>query len=223
MKKEKLIKLRILLVFTIVFSLLVCFVDRAAIGPKGTTVGFSHINGFFREIFKFSNPLYVITNIFGYLAILVCLFFGFIGRMQLFKGRSLKKVDRNVIALGVLYIVVILLYVIFEKAEINFRPVIMPGETDPEASFPSSHTMLALVVFCSAPSVLRKYVKDKQLRKIINIVLYVLAGLTVVGRMISGVHWITDIFASIFISATLLYAFFMVLEAIRPKKKVRKQ
>ena len=152
MKKDKLIKLRILAGFTVVFSLLVCFVDRARIGPKGTSVGFSHINGFFRNIFKFSNALYIITNILGYLAILVCLFFGAIGRLQLFNGKSLKKVDRNVIALGVLYIVVILLYVIFEKAEINFRPVIMPGETAPEASFPSSHTMLALTVFCSARS-----------------------------------------------------------------------
>jgi len=222
MKKDKLIKLRILAGFTVIFSLLVCFVDRAPIGPNGTSVGFSHINGFFRNIFKFSNALYVITNILGYLAILVCLFFGFIGRMQLITGKSLKKVDRNVIALGCLYIVVILLYVIFEKAAINSRPVIMPGETAPEASFPSSHTMLALTVFCSAPPVLRKYVKDKQIRKIINIVLYVLAGVTVLGRLLSGVHWFTDILASIFISATLLYAFYIVLDVIKPKKKIHK-
>ena len=222
MKKDKLIKLRILAGFTVIFSLLVCFVDRAPIGPKGTSVGFSHINGFFRNIFKFSNALYVITNILGYLAILVCLFFGFIGRMQLITGKSLKKVDRNVITLGCLYIVVILLYVIFEKAAINSRPVIMPGETAPEASFPSSHTMLALTVFCSAPPVLRKYVKDKQVRKIINIVLYVLAGVTVLGRLLSGVHWFTYILASIFISATLLYAFYIVLDVIRPKKKIHK-
>lgn len=222
MKKDKLIKLGILAGFTVVFSLLVCFVDRAPIGPKASSVGFSHVNGFFRNIFKFNNVLYILTNILGYLAILVCLFFGFIGRMQLFNGKSLKKVDRNVIALGGLYIVVILLYIIFEKAAINYRPVIMPGETELEASFPSSHTMLALTVFCSTPPVLRKYVKDKQIRKIINIVLYVLAGLMVIGRLISGVHWFTDILASIFISATLLYAFYIVLDLIRPKKKIRK-
>ena len=216
MKKDRLIKLGILAAVTVVLSLLVCFVDKATIGPKATVVGMSHINGFFRDIFKFSKPLYVITNLLGYLAILICLCFAGIGRMQLWVGKSLKKVDRNIIAVG------ILLYVIFEKAEINYRPVIMPGENDPEASFPSSHTMLALVVFCSAPWVAAKYIKVAKIRKIFTIVMYVLAGITVVGSLLSGVHWFTDIVAGVLISATLLYAFRIALDMIRPKKKIRK-
>lgn len=223
MKKDRLIKLGILAGVTIIVSLLVCFVDKAVIGPKATAVGMSHINGFFRDIFKFSKFWYVITNLLGYLAIVVCLCFAGIGALQLWMGKSLKKVDRNIIAVGALYIVVILLYVIFEKAEINYRPVIMPGETDPEASFPSSHTMLAMVVFCSAPWVGGRYIKDAKIRKICTIVMYALAAITVVGRLLSGVHWFTDIIASILISATLLYAFRIVLDYIKPKKKaVRK-
>ncbi|MBQ1342483.1 MAG: phosphatase PAP2 family protein, partial [Erysipelotrichaceae bacterium] len=65
-------------------------------------------------------------------------------------------------------------------------------------------------------------VTSKQIRKIISIVLYVLAGITVVGRLLSGVHWFTDILASIFISATLLYAFYIALDVIKPKKKIHK-
>lgn len=223
MKKDRLIKLGILAGVTIIVSLLVCFVDKAPIGPKATVVGMSHINGFFRDIFKFSKFWYVITNLLGYLAILLCLCFDGIGALQLWAGKGLKKVDRNIVALGCLYVVVILLYVIFEKAEINCRPVIMPGETDPEASFPSSHTMLALTVFCSAPWVGSRYLKDANIRKIFTIVMYVLAAVMVVGRLLSGVHWFTDIIASILISATLLYAFRIVLDFIKPKKKtVRK-
>ncbi|MBQ1522473.1 MAG: phosphatase PAP2 family protein, partial [Erysipelotrichaceae bacterium] len=101
--------------------------------------------------------------------------------------------------------------------------IIMPGETEPEASFPTSHTMLALTVFCSAPWVGGRYLKDGNIRKIFTIVMYVLAAVMVVGRLLSGVHWFTDIIASILISATLLYAFRIVLDFIKPKKKtVRK-
>ena len=223
MKKDRLIKLRILAGVTLLFSLLFVLVDKAPIGPKGTVVGFSHFNAFFSKIFTFKNAFYIITNILGYLAILVCIFFGVIGAMQLFNGKSLKKVDRNIIALGCLYVVVIILYVIFEKAELNYRPVILPGDSDSEASFPSSHTMLALVVFCSAPMVIRKYLKDPSLRRIVTIACYVLAALTVIGRILAGVHWMTDIIASVLISATLLYAFKMVLDIIKPKKKIRQQ
>ena len=217
--KKRFIKLGILAGITVIFSILVCCVDKAIIGPTATAVGFSHINGFFAGIFKFNKPLYIITNILGYLAILICLCFAFIGRAQLYLGKSLKKVDRNVIALGVLYAVTIALYIVFEKAEINYRPIIMPGETEPEASFPSSHTMLALVVFISAPWVGKKYIKDPTVMKIATIALYVLAAVTVVGRLLSGVHWFTDIVAGVLISATLLYAFRIALDLIKPKKK----
>lgn len=223
MKKDRFIKLGILAGVTMILSLLVCFVDKGIVGPKATSVGFSHINAFFAGIFTFNKPLYILTNLLGYLAILICLGFAFIGRSQLILGKSLKKVDRNIIALGVLYVVVIALYVIFEKAEINYRPIIMPGETEPEASFPSSHTMLALVVFCSAPWVLYKYIRDQKILKIVTIVMYVLAAITVVGRLLSGVHWFTDIVAGVLISATLLYGFRIALDMIKPKKKTAKK
>ena len=221
MKKDKLLRLLILAGCTFVFCLLVMIIDRQPIGPNGTTVGFAALNGAVSKIFPFKNIFYVLTNLLGYIAILVCLFFAFIGALQLYHGKSLKKVDREIIALGLLYIVVIVLYVLFEKAELNYRPVIIPGDTEPEASFPSSHTMLAMVVFCSAPWILKKYLKDAKIRNIVTICSYVLAALTVLGRILSGVHWITDIIASILISATLLYGFRVVLDIIRPKKAAK--
>ena len=221
MKNEKYRNIIILATVTVVFSLMVILIDKAPIGPANTSVGFSHLNGWVAGIFPFKKGLYTLTNILGYLAILVCVGFGAIGAGQLWVGKSLKKVDRNVIALGVLYIVVIALYVFFEKAEINYRPVIMPNETAPEASFPSSHTMLAMVVFGSAPEVLKKYVRDLKIMNIIKIVCYALAVITVVGRLVAGVHWFTDIIASVLISLTLLEIFKAVLEIIASKKKSR--
>ena len=147
--------------------------------------------------------------------ILVCLFFGGIGFLQLVFRKSLAKVDKVIIAVGVLYVIVIALYVIFEKIPMNFRPVIMPGETEPEASFPSSHTLLAMTVFGSAPWVLDDFFPEENYRRIYKPVFYALAVITVIGRLLSGVHWFTDIIAAALISLTLLEAFKAALDEIK--------
>ena len=219
MKKQKLFDFLVLLAVTVLFCILVCFVDVAAIGPAGTKVGFSHLNGWFRDLIGTNMVLYRITNLLGYLALLVCCGFAFMGGMQLLQGKSLKKVDRNIIAVGVFYVIIIALYLLFEKVAINYRPIIMPGEDAPEASFPSSHTMLALTVFGSAPWIMNRYLKDANVRKIFTAVCWILGILTVVLRLLSGVHWLTDIIAGFLISATLLAGFKIVLAQIKPKKK----
>ena len=114
------------------------------------------------------------------------------------------KVDREILSLGGLYIVVIGLYLFFENVIINYRPIIMPDNTHPEASFPSSHTMLVCVIMGSAAMLINRYFKNKPLNRILRAVCYVIIGVTVVGRLIAGVHWFTDILGGILISVTLL-------------------
>ena len=215
MKKKSFIPAAVLLVVTAVFCGLVFTMDKAAIGPNDTVVGFSGVNGFFANLFPLNETLYRITNYLGYLALLVCDFFGGVGFLQLVFRKSLAKVDKAIIAVGVLYVVVIGLYVFFEKVPVNFRPVIMPGETEPEASFPSSHTLLAMVVFGSAPYVLDWFYEEPNIQKTYRTVFCVLAAITVIGRLISGVHWFTDIIAAVLISLTLLAAFKAVLKELR--------
>ncbi|MBR0138189.1 MAG: phosphatase PAP2 family protein [Erysipelotrichaceae bacterium] len=214
MKKKSFIIAAVLLVVTAVFCGLVFTVDKAAIGPNDTVVGFSLINGFFRNLFPLNEGLYKLTNYLGYLALLVCVFFGGVGFLQLVFRKSLAKVDRIIIAVGVLYAVVIVLYVFFEKVPVNFRPVIMPGESEPEASFPSSHTLLAMTVFGSAPFVLDWFFEEPDIRKTYRIIFWALAAVTVIGRLVSGVHWFTDIIAAILISLTLLAAFWAALKEL---------
>ncbi|MBQ4253336.1 MAG: phosphatase PAP2 family protein [Erysipelotrichaceae bacterium] len=215
MKKKNMIIAAALLAVTVVFCILVFTVDKAPIGPNETVVGFSKLNGFFHEKLPLVTGLYKLTNYLGYLAILVCLFFGGIGFLQLVFRKSLAKVDKVIIVVGVLYVIVIALYVIFEKIPMNFRPVIMPGETEPEASFPSSHTLLAMTVFGSAPWVLDDFFPEENYRRIYKPVFYALAVITVIGRLLSGVHWFTDIIAAALISLTLLAAFKAALDEIK--------
>ena len=80
----------------------------------------------------------------------------------------------------------------------------MPDNTHPEASFPSSHTMLVCVIMGSAAMLINRYIRNKPLNRILRAVCYVIIGVTVVGRLIAGVHWFMDILGGILISVTLL-------------------
>ena len=102
-------------------------------------------------------------------------------------------VSRSILAAGGLYAVFAALYVLFEKVIINYRPMIMEGDEHVEASFPSTHTMLACVVFGSSILLIRRFVKHDILRMVLQILCGIAILTTVVGRLFCGVHWLTDI------------------------------
>ncbi len=189
---------------TVILIALVRLVDVAPIGADGTSIGLSHLNQFVFDLFGVNILWYNITDWLGVAAVLTGFVFAVTGLVQLIKRRSLLKVDREILSLGGLYIVVIGLYLFFENVIINYRPIIMPDNTSPEASFPSSHTMLVCVIMGSAAMLINRYIRNKPLNRILRAVCYVIIGVTVVGRLIAGVHWFTDILGGILISVTLL-------------------
>ncbi len=195
----------ILTITSIVFIFLVKNVDVKAIGPKNSSVGFSSINGFFKNLLGSNMTIYKITEVLGVIALLIVGIYGLIGIIQLIKRKSLFKVDKKIIALGCLYVVVLGMYVLFEKVVINYRPVLIDKVL--EASFPSSHTMLAVCVCMSAIIMNKDYIKNKKYLKYTNICIFILMLLIVLGRFISGVHWFSDIVGGLLISATLLSYF----------------
>lgn len=189
---------------TVILIALVRLVDAAPIGAQGTSIGLSHLNQFVFDLFGVNMLWYNITDWLGVAAVLTGFVFAVTGLVQLIKRRSLLKVDREILSIGGLYIVVIGLYLFFENVIINYRPIIMPDNTSPEASFPSSHTMLVCVIMGSAAMLINRYIINKPLNRILRAVCYVIIGVTVVGRLIAGVHWFTDILGGILISVTLL-------------------
>ena len=204
MKHSRIITAGIGLLLTVILIALVRLVDVAPIGADGTSIGLSHLNQFVFDLFGVNMLWYNITDWLGVAAVLTGFVFAVTGLVQLIKRRSLLKVDREILALGGLYIVVIGLYLFFENVIINYRPIIMPDNTSPEASFPSSHTMLVCVIMGSAAMLINRYIRNKPLNRILRAVCYVIIGVTVVGRLIAGVHWFTDILGGILISVTLL-------------------
>lgn len=203
------------MVLFLIHILLLKNVDVAAVGPQGTSVGLSSLNKAFNEFTGLNMFWYYLTQVMGFVAIAIVILFAVIGVLQLIKRRDIRKVDQCIISAGILYAVMFIFYVIFEKIEINYRPVIMPGDTAPEASFPSSHTMLFCVVIGSVIALLPQYIDDKHNGKIIRAVCSVLMALAVVGRLLSGVHWLTDIVGGILLSLSLLMIF---LAFMKPRK-----
>ena len=115
--------------------------------------------------------------------------------------------------LGAFYSLVGLTYIFFEVVVVNFRPILIDGVL--EASYPSSHTMLALCICISGIIVNNKLFNKNLVLKIVNIALFVLAIVVVITRYLSGAHWITDILGALIISALLLSMAFLILSLSR--------
>ena len=214
-KNGKFLLAGVFALLAVLMLVLVLFVDVAAIGPEGTKVGLSSINKLVHEKIGVNMKLYDITEYLGYLTLLVAACFGALGLWQMIKRKSFFKVDRDILLLGGLYVIVLAIYVFFEKVIVNYRPVIMPDTGVPEASFPSTHTMLAITILGSAILVIGKYVKNQALCVAIKTALAGLMAAIVVGRFVSGVHWFSDIVTSIFLSTALLLLFCGIRESWR--------
>ena len=207
MKKKNMTIAWISFFLFIVLIVLLKVYDVAAVGPEDTKIGFSHLNASFHEMFPLNMTIYKLTEILGYVALLLGAGFALMGFLQLVKGKSLSGVDREIYCLAGLYVVMGVLYVLFEKLVINYRPEILPDEIHPEASFPSSHTMLACVIFGSACTMLSIYMEKSTKRMLMTTALDILIFLTVFGRLICGVHWLTDIIGGVLISVFLVRLF----------------
>jgi undecaprenyl-diphosphatase len=209
-------------VWTVAFAVLIvmlCTYNVVPIGPEGTEIGFSSLNGAVHEALGVSETWYEISEIFGYLAIATAGAFALLGFVQAVKRKSLLKVDKKLIALGGLYAAMAFMYVLFEIVVINYRPIIEAGAQSVEASFPSSHTMLVCVIMGGAFVILKEYVKNKGMRVALQIASLVIAVLTAASRLLSGVHWFTDIIGGVLISLALVTFYSAVCELIESKKE----
>ena len=191
----------------------VCSVDVQAIGPQGSAVGFAGINGFFHNLTGVHMFLYTLTDWLSLIPLAVVAGFGLLGLAQWIRRKQLWKVDRSILVLGGFYLAVMGAYLFFEVFAVNYRPVLIEGVL--EASYPSSTTMLVLYVMPSAMMELRGRMKNSVLKKWVISLMIAFTVLMVFGRLISGVHWLTDIVGGALLSGGLvmLYRFFSNFKA----------
>ena len=186
----------------VLWTVLVRFVDVQAIGPEGSSVGFAALNGLVHGLTGVNWLLYTVTDWLGLVPIAVALGFATLGLVQLIKRKSLWKVDSSILALGVFYIVVMAAYIFFEIVPINYRPTLVDGYL--EASYPSSTTVLVMCVMPTAVMQLNARIKNTFFRRCVIIAIVAFTAFMVIGRLLSGVHWITDIIGGALFSTGLV-------------------
>ncbi len=189
----------------VAWTVAVRYVDKEAIGPQGSCVGFATINASFHALTGVHMALYTITDWLGLVPIAVALYFAVTGFVQLIRRKSLFRVDSNILALGAFYLVVIGVFVFFEFVVVNYRPVLISGIL--EASYPSSTTMLAMSVMPTALLQCDRYLAKKTVRRVVKSAIAVFTAFMVLARLLSGVHWLTDIIGGVLISASLVVAY----------------
>lgn len=206
-EKKKIIVSLILFVVALIYTILVKNIDLAQIGPNGSIVGFSKMNSLISNYIGVNMIWYKITNFIGLISAFLVIYYVLIGIKQFIKE---KKVDDKIIILGIFYIVFAIVYLFFEKIIINYRPTLINGEL--EASYPSSHTLLAICICGSSIIMSKYYINSSKARKVINILTYILMFTIIVGRILSGVHWASDIIGGVLIGLFLLVTFKNLIE-----------
>ena len=197
-----------LLAVFVLWTVLIRFVDVEAIGPRQSSVGFATLNGYIHNLTGVNMSLYIITDWLGLVPIGVAFGFAVLGIVQCIKRKSLLKVDRSILTLGGFYIVVMAVYILFEIVVINYRPTLIDGYL--EASYPSSTTILVMCVMPTAMMQLRTRIKNDLFRRCVMLTITVFITFMVIGRLVSGVHWITDIIGGALFSTAIVLMYYSV-------------
>ena len=204
----------------VLWTVLIRNIDVMNAGPEGTAVGFAALNVWFHRMTGIHMQIYTITDWLGLVPIIICVCFGGLGLTQLIKRRSLLRVDPDILLLGAYYLLVIACYLIFEMIPINYRPILIDGNL--EASYPSSTALLVLSVMPTLKYQADRRIANPMFRKAITIFVIAFSAFMVIGRLISGVHWATDIIGSVFLSFGLFFSY-RVMAEYSGSKKTRQQ
>ena len=183
-------------------------VDVQPIGPQGSAVGFATINGWVHDLTGVHMALYTVTDWLGLVPFGVAIGFALLGLVQWMKRKHLKQVDFSILVLGGFYLLAMAVYALFEVVVINYRPVLINGYL--EASYPSSTTMLVLCVMPTTLVQLNARIKNQTLKRWVGFGITAFILFMVIGRLLSGVHWFTDIIGGALLSAGLVMLYYSI-------------
>ena len=186
------------------WTLLLGVVDVQPIGPNDTKVGFATINGFLHRMTGVNMAIYTVTDWLGLVPVAIGFGFAALGLAQWIRRKSIRKVDFDLWVLGGLYLLMLAVYLLFESVVINYRPVLIHGFL--EVSYPSSTTLLVLCVMPTTMLQLYRRLHRRPLY-ILQAIIVSFMLFMVIGRLLAGVHWLTDIIGGVLLAGgmVLLY------------------
>ena len=99
---------------------------------------------------------------------------------------------------------------LFEYVVINYRPVLIAEVL--EVSYPSSTTLLTMCVMPTAAMQLHLRIQNSAIRRCVVVAILVFTAFMVLGRILSGVHWITDIIGGGLLSGGLVMLYRLIAQ-----------
>ncbi len=201
LNKYSLMGLGFLFIFLILLILLMS-VDKASNIYK--EIGLYNFNKIFLVDY-YNESWDGFSDVILYISILFILGLIIYGIYQLYKRKSLFKVDKDIILTGFGFVFIIIIWFIFDKfIDINYRPIAVNGSA--QTSFPSTHVMLACFSLLATTRIILKR-NTNELKY--NIITYggvsILVILCSLGRILSKMHWTTDVLGAIFISLAIFF------------------
>ena len=199
------------------WTIAIQFIGVKAIGPQNSSVGFATLNQFIHNLTGVNMSLYTITDWLGLVPLGFAMGFALLGFIQWIKRKQILTVDYSILVLGGFYVLVIAMYTFFEMFVVNYRPILINGIL--EASYPSSTTMLVMCIMPTAIMQFNNRIKNETLKKLISVSIIFFILFMVIGRILSGVHWITDIIGGALFSAGIVFMYYAYLQHSNKEKQ----
>lgn len=163
-----------------------------------------------------------ITNIILISSFAVLAIFVVLAIIQWISRKSIKKIDKQLLWMPIPLIVMIIVYLVFDKLLPQIFPDAMPTRPDGsgEYSFPSTHVMVVTTIFFIVSTALPKYIKSKTVCIIFDIVMFALASLVATGRVLANKHSVIDVIGAVVFAFIFLEIYILCLK--KHKKTTKK-
>ncbi len=215
MKKEKVLLWTAVGFFGAFIALLlsVLFIDVQAVGPQSSKIGWATVNKGIHDFLGVNETWDKITDALAAVAILSAAAMAGLGVYQLIERKDIKKVDGDLLWLCGFSVAVIFFYVLFEVIAVNYRPILTGDGLEP--SFPSTHTMFSVFVMGGAAYQCLKRIPLKGWNWVGFALCALVAALTSAGRLLAGVHWLTDVLGGVLFSGGALSLYLYLVKKTR--------
>lgn len=161
----------------------------------------------------------LISNIILIVSILTFVLFAGLGLYELIKTKSFKKLDPRYQWYPLPFVLMTIVYFLFTYVFIlNTRP-----NGSGEVSFPSTHVMVVTTIFFVVTIILPKYIKNKRTRLCIEILMAIMISITAVGRVMSEMHWPSDVIAAIVFAFLFSETYYYIVQKTKIKKAEKKK
>jgi undecaprenyl-diphosphatase len=201
--------------FLVLFIILMLLlnVDKAVIAESGKEVGLSHINNLVSYSYK--ENIDFMTDLLMYITFTVVVFEAGLGLYQLIKGKSLFKVDIEIIIFGIALVVMVALWLLFDYViKINVRPT-----HEAEGSFPSTHVLITTFLALASHAFICYQYENKFAKYGSLLIAVSIIALVLFGRVASGMHYITDVTGGLFLGLALYFCTFGIIKVFKAKEE----